>query len=59
MRHIEIWNVETGEIIKRIDEAGGVLSLAYTPDGRRMVAGCAYSDAQIIKVFDGITGREL
>ncbi|MDR3357170.1 MAG: hypothetical protein LBO04_08325, partial [Spirochaetaceae bacterium] len=57
--HIEIWNAETGENIRTIWERGGVFSLAFTPDGRRLVAGCTFSDAWFIRVFDVLTGDEL
>jgi WD40 repeat protein len=57
--HIEIWNAETGERIRTISERGTVFSIAWTPDGRRIIATSNFSDAQMIKVFDARTGKEL
>jgi WD40 repeat protein len=57
--HIEIWNAETGETIRTIWENGAIYSLTWTPDGRRIIATSNFSDAQMIKVFDARTGKEL
>src|SRR5580692_370069 len=37
---VKIWDVETGKIVHVISEAKGVKSVAYSPDGTILVAGC-------------------
>jgi WD40 repeat protein len=58
-KHIAIWDAETGESIRTINELGTIYSITWTPDGRRLVASSNFSDAQMIKVFDAQTGKEL
>jgi WD40 repeat protein len=56
--YFSLWNAETWELISS-SKTGTVLSLAFTPDSRRIVATSNYSDLQFIKVYDALTGAEL
>jgi WD40 repeat protein len=50
---------DMGKAIMWDIETGAIFSLAFTPDGRRIVAGCTFTDARFIKVYDALTGNEL
>lgn len=51
---ISLWETATGKELRHLDPAGGVHSLALTPDGKRLVTseGC-------VKLWDTITGKML
>jgi WD40 repeat protein/tRNA A-37 threonylcarbamoyl transferase component Bud32 len=55
-RTIRIWNVGTGEELKRIEgHFGAVNALASTPDGRYILSG---SDDKTVRLWDVMTGKE-
>src|SRR5205814_6760120 len=52
-----IFDVETGDELLRIDGVA-VLSLAFSPDGQRLVTGGDWGDLTV-RVWDAKTGKEL
>jgi WD40 repeat protein len=52
-----IYDVETGEELLHIDGVA-VLSLAFSPDGKRLVTGGDWGDLSV-RVWDANTGKEL
>ena len=53
---IRVWNVKTGEEIRRMKHGSGVVSVAMFPDGRRAMTG---SWDETIGVWDLDTGQQL
>jgi WD40 repeat protein len=55
---LRIWNVETGALIGKpvIGDYGIVRSLAFTPDGRRVVTG---SDDKTVQLWDASTSQPI
>jgi WD40 repeat protein/beta-lactamase regulating signal transducer with metallopeptidase domain len=53
---IQLWNVETGEELRKIQEPGGVASLLFSPDGK-MLAARARDGTLFLWATD--TGREI
>jgi WD40 repeat protein/serine/threonine protein kinase len=52
-----VWDSATGQEILAIKgHTGWVTSVAYSPDGKRIISG---SDDNTLKVWDGITGKEI
>ncbi|HEV3385825.1 MAG TPA: hypothetical protein VG097_13495, partial [Gemmata sp.] len=49
---VKIWDVETGKIARVISEAKGVRSVAYSPDGTILVAGCYGGKLRFYKTTD-------
>jgi WD40 repeat protein len=50
---INIWNAQTGELIRREDYQGKLCALAWSPDSAKVVAGC---DDNTAKVWNAQTG---
>ena len=38
-RHVRLWHAATGEPVERMPASDGLLSLAFSPDGKRLAAG--------------------
>ena len=57
--YVFVCDVETGNKIHDIRVGGIPQSVTWTPDGRRIVSTSNFSDIQMIKVFDALSGREL
>ena len=55
-RDVNIWNADTGKIIKSFDHPSEVQSLAFSPDGTRIAVGSADDRLRIYQV---VTGKEL
>jgi WD40 repeat protein len=54
---VKIWDCATGkELFVLKGHAGGVWSVAFSPDGQRLASG---SFDQTVKIWDGATGKEL
>ena len=57
--YIDIFDTNTAINIRRIWARGITQSLTWTPDSRRIVSTINFSDIQMIKVFNALSGREL
>jgi hypothetical protein len=54
---IVVWDAETGQEIRTLEgHRGSVISVAFSPDGRRIVSG---SQDTSLKVWDAGTGQEI
>jgi WD40 repeat protein len=62
---VTLWNARTGEIRRKfkvgqslsmLPKSGGVLAIAYSPDGKILAAG---TQSATIKIWDAQTGKEL
>lgn len=51
-----IWDIETGEIIKKIEEPASVYSANYSPDGKLFVTAC---DNGKVTIRDAESGRPI
>jgi WD40 repeat protein len=52
-----IWNAETGKAIRTIDDCGGgIHSLAFSPDSKKLLTGSTY---RALRVWDVETGKEV
>ncbi len=51
---LNIWEADTGKLVRTIDVPGSIQVVAYTPDGRQLVA--ATSDMDIV-FFDAASGK--
>jgi WD40 repeat protein len=47
-----IWNIETGKLTQRPDLRGQIVSLALSPDGKRLVVGCSGGDVYVWNVTE-------
>ena len=59
---VEIWDVQTGAILRLLDGQGEVFSVAYSPDGRFVAAGSGSSGSGApgrVSVWDANTGTLL
>jgi DNA-binding beta-propeller fold protein YncE len=56
---ISVFDSDTGINIHDIWVRGVPQSVAWTPDGRRIISVCNFNDAQFLKVYDAVSGREL
>ncbi len=59
---VEIWDVQTGAILRLLDGQGEVFSVAYSPDGRFVAAGSGSSGSGSpgrVSVWDANTGALL
>jgi WD40 repeat protein len=52
-----LWDVMTGELIRRFDTTDDITGIAFTADGRRAVTSSAYS--RNVTVWDVATGRSV
>ncbi|WP_461252143.1 YncE family protein, partial [Treponema sp. R8-4-B8] len=57
--YIDIFDTDTGIKIRDLWPWGIPQSLTWTPDGRRIITACNFSDAKVIKVYDALSGKEL
>jgi WD40 repeat protein len=57
--YIGIFDTDTGTRIRQLWPIGLPFSINWTPDGRRIVAACNFSDGQFIRVYDALSGNEL
>jgi WD40 repeat protein/energy-coupling factor transporter ATP-binding protein EcfA2 len=53
--HIHLMDMRTMRVIATCDPDGDVISLAFTPDGRTLVAGCE----KFVKLWSGATDEEV
>ncbi len=55
--YIEIWDLKTGKLARKIETDGGMLmpKLAYSPDGKWLAASNGQS---ILRIYDADTGKE-
>jgi WD40 repeat protein len=53
---VRVWNLQTGLMVQRLPHQSGVYSVAFSPDGSRLVSGC--SDG-LIRVWDTQRGEEI
>ena len=57
--YIYVCDAETGAEIRDIYVRGAPSSVTWTPDGRRIVAACNFTDGQSIRVYDALSGNDL
>src|SRR5262245_61416997 len=57
-RKIKVWDVATGRLVRTIPARTGVLSVAFSPDGRRILSG-EESKQDALKLWDARTGQLL
>jgi WD40 repeat protein len=50
---LKLWNVETGQEMRRLDNAGEVLCLSFSPDGQTVAAGNWAGEVQLWNVATG------
>ena len=56
---VKIWDSATGkELFALKGHAGGVWSVAFSPDGQRL-ASASTASRQTVKIWDSATGKEL
>ena len=53
---IHVWDLATGEMLKRVFRHAGVQEIALSPDGRLLASASCYHH---VKIFDMTTGKEL
>jgi RNA polymerase sigma factor (sigma-70 family) len=54
---VRLWEVSTGKELRALKGLGnGVRSVAFSPDGKRLLSG---SDDGTVRVWDAVTGKEL
>jgi WD40 repeat protein len=52
-----LWNAETGKLVKTLDDCGGGLNtLAFSPNGKKLLTGSTY---RALRVWDVETGKEV
>jgi WD40 repeat protein len=50
---LKLWNVETGQEIRQLDNSGNVVCLSFSPDGQTLAAGNWAGEVQRWKVVTG------
>jgi WD40 repeat protein/serine/threonine protein kinase len=56
---VKLWNVATGEEMRRLNNAGDVLCLSFSPDGQTLATGNWAGEAQLWNVATGKRGLPL
>jgi WD40 repeat protein/tetratricopeptide (TPR) repeat protein len=53
---VRLLDTQTGRLVGGLRHGGSIVTMAFSPDGRRLVAGCTDGAA---RVWDALTGRPL
>lgn len=59
-RAITVWDVQTGKVLRTLDtEKGSVWVLAYSPDGKYLAVGRAFTGNEDLNIYDAASGQLL